>query len=178
MRELPEIMQIPESRERYPLSGNNRRILNATPAVTADGIEVKSKLEARIYDTLLTLGYEPRYEQESFTYWEGLKPTVPFYDLGKNRKLRLNMTKLIDMKYTPDIIFDYEGIKVIIEVKGYANDQFAIRKKMFRAYLETVDYAVIYAEIFTKKQLLEFLDCLKEYSDNLKLKEHAKEITL
>ena len=71
------------------------------------------------------------------------------------------MKKLIDMKYTPDFVFEYKGIKVLIEVKGWANDQFAIRKKLFRAYLDSLDIKVVYAEIFTKRQLLEFIEELK-----------------
>lgn len=158
--------------------GRNRRILNATPTVASDGTEMKSKIEARMYETLLQLGFHPKYEEEVFVYWEGIKPTVPFYDMGKKRKLRLNMKKLVDMKYKPDFTFDYEGIKVIIEIKGWENDQFSIRKKLFRAYLETVQYPVIYAEIFTKKQLLEFIEHLKIYANQLKLKNNGKEITI
>ena len=67
----------------------------------------------------------------------------------------------MDMKYTPDFIFMFNGIKVIVEAKGIENDQFPIRKKLFRAYLETLDYPVIYAEIYTKKQLNEFINELK-----------------
>ena len=170
--DLPSIMRV--AADLNPGVSRNRRVQNATPTVAEDGVQMRSKLEARIYNTLLNLGFNPRYEQETFIYWEGPRPTVPFYDLGKGRRLRLNMTKLVDMKYTPDIIFDYEGIKVIIEVKGYANDQFAIRKKMFRAFLETLDYPVIYAEIFTKKQLMEFLEVLKQY----KLEDNGEKVTV
>ena len=139
----------------------NRRILNATPVVAPDGTQLKSKLERTVYITLQELGLNPKYESETFTYWTGIKPKTPFYELGKNRHNCLNMKKLIDMKYTPDFIFEYKGTKVLIEVKGWANDQFAIRKKLFRAYLDSLDIKVIYAEIFTKRQLLEFIEELK-----------------
>ena len=147
---------------------NNRRILNATPVVSDDGIQMKSKVELRIYNALRSLGFSPLYEAETFTYWKGPRPVVPFYDMAKNRHLRNNMKKLIDMSYTPDFTFMYEGIKVIIEVKGWENDQFAIRKKLFRKYLETLDYPVVYAEIFTRRQLLEFIEELKQIAPLLK----------
>lgn len=146
----------------------NRRILNATPVVSDDGIQMKSKVELRIYNALRSLGFSPLYEAETFTYWKGPRPVVPFYDMAKNRHLRNNMKKLIDMSYTPDFTFMYEGIKVIIEVKGWENDQFAIRKKLFRKYLETLDYPVVYAEIFTRRQLLEFIEELKQIAPLLK----------
>ena len=147
---------------------NNRRILNATPVVSDDGIQMTSKVELRIYNALRSLGFSPLYEAETFTYWKGPRPVVPFYDMAKNRHLRNNMKKLIDMSYTPDFTFMYEGVKVIIEVKGWENDQFAIRKKLFRKYLETLDYPVVYAEIFTRRQLLEFIEELKQIAPLLK----------
>lgn len=139
----------------------NKRIKNAT-AITYDGIEFKSKAEVMVYKTLKENGFSPRYEEETFHYWNGLKPTVPFYDLGTNRHLHLNMKKLIGVSYTPDFTFWLNGTKIIIEVKGWANDIYPLKKKMFRAYLETLDYPVIFAEIHTKRQLLEFINKLNE----------------
>lgn len=140
----------------------NRKIKNATPETAFDGTPMRSKLETRVYKWLYDLGIHPEYESEVFTYWEGPRPTVPFYDLSTSRHCYKNMKKLVSMKYTPDFIFYHGDIKVIIEAKGRENDQFPIRKKLFRAYLETLDYPVIYAEIYTKKQLKEFIQILKD----------------
>jgi hypothetical protein len=139
----------------------NRRIRGATPFIAFDGTQTRSKLETRVYKWLYDLGLNPQYESETFTYWVGPRPTVPFYDLSKTRHNQLNMKKLVDMNYTPDFIFEYNGTKVIIEAKGIENDQFPIRKKLFRAYLETLDYPVVFAEIYTKRQLLEFINELR-----------------
>jgi hypothetical protein len=139
----------------------NRRIIGATPYRAFDGTWMRSKLETRVYKWLYDLGFSPQYESETFITWVGPRPTVPFYDLSTTRHNQLNMKKLIDIKYTPDFIMMYKGIKVIIEAKGIENDQFPIRKKLFRAFLETVDYPVIYAEIYTKRQLNEFINELK-----------------
>ena len=140
----------------------NRRIIGATPYRAFDGTWMRSKLETRVYKWLYDLGFSPQYESETFITWVGPRPTVPFYDLSTTRHNQLNMKKLIDIKYTPDFIMMYKGIKVIIEAKGIENDQFPIRKKLFRAFLETVDYPVIYAEIYTKRQLNEFINELKD----------------
>lgn len=142
----------------------NKKIRNATPR-DYEGIHFKSELERSVYKRLLKNGITPRYEAEVFTIWDGFKPTVPFYDIRKVRgkpirKNHLNMERLDDITYTPDFTFIHNGTKIIIEAKGKENDQFPLRKKLFRAYLETVDYPVIYAEIFTLRQLDEFLEVL------------------
>lgn len=144
---------------------DNRKI--KSNSIEYDGIKFKSGLEKYVYRRLVKYGLNPRYESEVFTIWNGIKPTVPFYDIRKVRgkairKNHLNMERLEDITYTPDFVFFYNGIKVIIEAKGKENDQFPLRKKLFRAYLETVDYPVIYAEIFTLQQLDEFMEELKK----------------
>ena len=138
----------------------NRKVLNAT-LVEVDGIQMKSKIEKTIYLALKELGITPQYEGETFIYWTERKPKTFFYDRNSKRQLRLNMQKLRNMKYTPDFVFMYQGIKVIIEVKGWENDAFPIRKKLFRGYLDTLPYPVVYAEIFTRRQLLEFMNVLQ-----------------
>ena len=157
--------------------GENKKIKNATPTITDNGIQMKSKTEVMIYKALRELGFNPEYEGETFTYWDGGYPKTDFYDMHTNRNkpefyrhLRHNAKKLIAMRYTPDFIFMYENIKVIIEVKGWENDQFAIRKKLFRKYLDTLPYPVVYAEIFTKRQLLEFIKNLEENKEEIKRK--------
>lgn len=144
----------------------NRRVVNATP-FTYDGINFRSKTEVMVYKTLIENGFSPMYERETFHYWKGLKPTVPFYDLGGDRHLHLNMKKLVGSKYTPDFTFWSGGIKIIIEVKGYANDIYPLKKKLFRAYLETIGYPVIFAEIHTKRQLLEFINEIRNNEETV-----------
>lgn len=139
----------------------NKKIKNATPNEFG-GISFKSLTEKSVYRNLLKFGIKPDYEAMTFTIWKGFKPTVPFYDLVKVRGKRewknsLNMKTLQDITYTPDFTFRYDKYLVIIEVKGIENDQFPLRKKLFRAYLETLDYPVVFAEIFTIKQLNEFM---------------------
>ena len=145
----------------------NRKVLNATH-VEVDGIQMKSKIERTIYLALKELGITPQYEGETFVYWKDRKPKTLFYDRSSKRQLRLNMKKLISIKYTPDFVFMYDGIKVIIEVKGWENDSFPLRKKLFRGYLDTLPYPVVYAEIFTKKQLLEFMEVLQTKAQEIK----------
>ena len=138
----------------------NRKIKNATPT-TVDGIEMKSKSEVMIYKALKAFGFEPKYEEETFVIWKGFYPKVKFYDLSKTRHNKLNAKKLMNVTYTPDFTFMYNGVKVIVEVKGFQNDIYPLKKKLFRGFLETLDYPVVYAEIYTKRQLNEFIQTLR-----------------
>lgn len=139
---------------------NNRKIRNATP-LEYDGIAFKSKLEVMIYKTLKEGGFPVQYEPEKISIWEGFKPTVPFYDKDNvSRLLKLHMTKLLNITYTPDFMFMYNGYQVIVEGKGFINETFPIKLKLFRAWLEDHPKS-IYFEIHSKKQLLQAIDIIK-----------------
>lgn len=144
----------------------NKKIKNATQN-TVDGIEFKSRLEAMIYKVLKENGFDPKYEPWKFTIWEGYRPKVPFYDRdSKTGLLKNNTTKLIDMTYTPDFCFDYGNLFVIVEAKGLENDRFPIKKKLFRKSLEEWKTPVIYFEIYSKKQLLQAIEIIKNYEQD------------
>lgn len=143
----------------------NRKIKNSTPEEYGD-IRFKSKLEVMVYKTLLQHGFEPEYETHTYTIWEGFRPTVPFYTRNKAKATILNLKKLINITYTPDFYMEYQGLKIIIEVKGFENDLFPYKFKMFRKHIEDLpdreNYLIF--EVFTKKQLLEFIQIIKDVS--------------
>jgi hypothetical protein len=121
-----------------------------------------------IYKILLQEGFDVKYEPVTFTLWQGFHPEIPYYVKNKKtRELALDNKKLIDIKYTPDFIFYYNGIRVIIEAKGFQNDVFYIKKKLFRAYLEedfsNVKIQSLYFEIYTKKELMQAIEIIKDY---------------
>lgn len=148
----------------------NRRIKGATPLIV-DGIKFKSKIEASVYKHLLQAGFDPVYEGMKFTIWSGFKPTVPFYTRIR-RSNGLNMKKTIDITYTPDFIFKYNGKLIIIEVKGLQNDVFPYKFKMFRAILEGEPYVgnTLLFEIFSIKQLKECIEIIKSYDSTTETK--------
>lgn len=147
----------------------NKKVRNATP-FTFGGIAFKSKLEVMVYKTLLENGIKANYEKETYLLWEGFTPTIPFYTRDKRHSLFNNSRKLLGITYTPDFTFDYNGWHVIIEVKGFQNEVFPYKFKMFRKYLEVSSKGknaphYILAEIFTKSQLVEFIQMLKVYGE-------------
>lgn len=130
----------------------NRKIINATP-VEADGIKFKSKMELLVYKTLVDKGYHPTYEPLTFDIIPGFKPTIQFYVDGKPQT-----SKVRAITYTPDFMFNHNNFLVFVEVKGWENDTYSLKKKLFRKYLESWDKPVIFFEVHTKKGLLA---CLK-----------------
>lgn len=148
----------------------NKRIKGATPLVV-DNIRFKSKIEASVYKHLLQAGFDPVYEGMKFTIWSGFKPTVPFYTrIGRSNGL--NMKKTIDITYTPDFTFKYNGKLIIIEVKGLQNDVFPYKFKMFRGILEREPYVdnTLLFEIFSIKQLKECIEIIKSYDSSTETK--------
>lgn len=160
----------------------NKKIKNAT-VVVKNNINFKSKLEESIYNTLLKLGFNPLYEPYTYTLWEGFTPITPYYDKetdkqrdkrqsnsenkNSNKLLVLKNTKIVGIRYTPDFYFEYNGINVYIEAKGKENDVFYIKKKLFIKYLDNLLLSTgkksIYFEVYTKKQLLQAIEILKNY---------------
>lgn len=139
----------------------NKKIRNASP-LEYDGISFKSKLEKMAYQTLRESGLTAEYEPRKFIIWEGFKPTVPFYNKDtKTRMLKNDTKKLISMSYTPDFIVKYLDYLIVIEIKGLENDVFPIKKKLFRKWLEENEPKSVYFEIYTKKQLLQAIEIIK-----------------
>lgn len=102
----------------------NVKVKNATPT-TFDNINFKSKLEVYTYKKLKENNLEPRYEPVKFVLIDSFK--------YKNEKVR-------QMTYKPDFVsYDY-----VIECKGWGNDAFPLRWKIFKYYLfrNNLDYDI------------------------------------
>ena len=93
------------------------KIRNATPN-EYNGIRFKSKLETYTYKKLEESNIKAEYETQRYE----LLPAFTFGD----KKYRA-------ITYKPDFV----GDKFIIECKGYPNDTWALREKLFNYYLYT-----------------------------------------
>lgn len=161
----------------------NKKIRNATQSRFGK-LTFKSQLEKSIYDTLLQQGFTPQYEPITFVLWSGFSPITPYYDMETDKqkirriskgvntcpsKILIQKTsKVVGIRYTPDFYFNYNGLNVYIEAKGIENDVFYIKKKMFIKYLDdeliNTGKRSMYFEIYTKKQLLQAIEIIKEYA--------------
>jgi hypothetical protein len=144
---------------------DNKKIKNATKK-EYNGIQFKSLLEVMVYKTLLQKGFEPHYEASKYVIWKGFKPEIPCYKPNKQGILELQNNKIIDITYTPDFIFMAPDDKtvIIMEIKGFQNDTYPLKEKMFRGYLENLlhDYnqPTMFFQIKNKSQLLEAIDII------------------
>lgn len=164
---------------------SNKKIRNAN-STKINELLFKSKLELRVYKLLSTMGFNVQYEPYTFTLWEGFKPLTPFYDQETNRQrvdrlkedksgskslqLRQKNEKIMSIKYTPDFYLIYKGIHVFIETKGYENDVFYIKKKLFRQLLDNKlkisGEESMYFEVHTIKQVIQAVEIFKAYGDD------------
>lgn len=138
----------------------NKKIRNANP-LEYNGIKFKSRAEVSIYKLLLTHNIEAKYEERTFILSPPLRPTVPFYNRTKAKGFNSVMSPINSITYTPDFTFMYNNILVIIEVKGFENDVFPVKRNLFRKLLETLNTYCMFFEIRTQKEMLEALKVIK-----------------
>lgn len=158
------------------MQSQNKKIRNAT--ITKRGsITFKSQLEKTIYNCLLEHGFEPEYEPTTFTLIDGFTAKTPFYDKETDTQLRKrkesgdnSARKLVrkngvmqGIRYTPDFHLKYNDVDVYIEAKGFENDVFYIKKKLFLRYLDNRGTNSLYFEVYTKRQLLQAIKIIKSY---------------
>jgi hypothetical protein len=94
---------------------------------TKYGINFRSGLELYCYEELIKHGLEANYETLTYT----LVPNFTF--IGKclessKNGLKLSSNKIRPWTYTPDFI----GKNWVIECKGYGNEQWPLKLKMFK----------------------------------------------
>lgn len=143
----------------------NKKIKNATKT-TSSGIQFKSEIESRLYKALLAEGITPKYEDKTFVLSPRVRPSVAFFNrVGK--VFKLDMKPIQPITYTPDFTFECNGIFVVIEVKGFENDVFYVKKNLFRKHLETLKQPSMFFEVRTKKELLEALRIIRMESSQV-----------
>ena len=117
------------------------KIRKATPN-EYNGIKFKSKLETYTYKKLKESKIKAEYETQRYE----LLPAFTFGD----KKYRA-------ITYKPDFV----GDKFIIECKGYPNDTWALREKLFNYYLYTHEPNTAFYVVHTQKQVDELISKLK-----------------
>lgn len=154
---------------------NNKKIKN-TSAASFNGINFKSTTEMRIYKALLEEGINPDYEKITFNLVDGFSPTIPFYNRIRKR-FQLDYQNILPVTYTPDFTFELNGVLVIMEVKGFENDIFPLKRKLFRKYLETLGRLVMFFEVRTKREALEALRLATMETEEIqKIRNYIKEL--
>jgi hypothetical protein len=123
------------------------------------GIEFQSKLELYCYKELEKAKIDIRYEEDTFTIFDGLVYPQACYE-GTIKKLYNKGSKIRPITYTPDFV-DPNG-KFIIETKGYANESFPLRWKLFKKHLKDTQQQYVLFMPRNKKQVDEVVDLIKQ----------------
>jgi len=128
-----------------------------------DGITFASGTEGDVYVVLKKAGFKPKYEELKVTLVDGFKPTMPFFiKPKKGHVLKLDMRKFVNTTYTPDFTFNYKNYLIIVEVKGVVYEDYAIKRKLFRQYLETGELGkVIFFEVYSVENALQMIEIIK-----------------
>lgn len=102
------------------------------------GVDYKSGLERNMAMCLDEQGIKFQYEPKTFDVLKGFKFDFDCYERQRNGKgdmVNRGKKKIQGIKYTPDFI----GEGFIIETKGYANETFPMRWKLFKSMLAAND---------------------------------------
>lgn len=157
----------------------NQKIKNASSCIF-NGIKFKSKLEKDCYKLLSNLGFSPLYESKKISIVSFIPCEVPCYSeetLKEHTKrikkqgrcpkgLSLDSKILRDITYTPDFYIYYNNVNVYIEIKGFANDVYPYKRKLFKAYLnkrfKELNEKSIFFEIYSLYQLKQAIEIIKK----------------
>lgn len=143
------------------------KIRNANPKFY-DGIQFLSKLEVYAYKQLKENNLQFKYEPETFTLWEGFQPENLGMVFGPRSKVKRDLVdkrrKQIDMTYTPDFKVVKGNHVIFMETKGFPNDSFPIKRKMFLKLLEEKNDGNTYhfLEPSNQKWVREAINLIKE----------------
>ena len=139
---------------------SNKKVRNATAKVYK-GIKFRSKLELFTYKKLEEADIKALYEKKKYVLQEGFRYPSEVYEPHKTKGYVSTTAKIRDITYTPDFV-DPNG-KWIIEVKGFANDVFPVKWKMFKDYLMQQANPPMLFLPKNQKQVLQTIELIKQF---------------
>ena len=126
---------------------------------TYDGKSFQSNLELYCYKQLEAAEVLVDYEEHTFTIFPATVYPQACYE-GTSKKLYNKGSKIRPITYTPDFV-DPNG-KFIIETKGYANESFPLRWKLFKKHLKDTKQQYVLFMPRNKAQVDEVVELIKQ----------------
>ena len=145
-------------KRKYVRRKGRSKVKNARKS-TYDGKEFKSNLELYCYKQLEQSEILVEYEENTFTIFPAMVYPLACYE-GTQKKLYNKGSKIRPITYTPDFV-DPNG-KFIIETKGYANESFPLRWKLFKKHLKDNNHHYVLFMPRNKKQVDETIELIKQ----------------
>lgn len=160
----------------------NKKIKGAT-AVDLGEIHFKSKLERSCYIKLREAGFTVLYEPEKFRIWPGgrLQRAHAYQPSKKNRKEVEAITRpLLPITYTPDFKVRRGNIVAYFDAKGYANDRYPMKKKMFLEVLDNRasedNLIYLFFEVHSVSQVLHSIKIIQNMTQLERIKSLTQEL--
>lgn len=126
---------------------------------TYDGHNFQSNLELYCYKELEKEEIDVEYEKTTFTIFPATVYPQACYE-GTTKKLYNKGSKIRAITYTPDFV-DPNG-KWIVETKGYANESFPLRWKLFKKHLKDTKQQYVLFMPRNKAQVDEVVELIKQ----------------
>tara|TARA_R100001129_G_scaffold112810_1_gene77793 strand:- start:458 stop:904 length:447 start_codon:yes stop_codon:yes gene_type:complete len=145
-------------KRKYVKRKGRTKVKNAKKSIY-DGKEFKSNLELYCYKQLEQSEILVEYEENTFTIFPAMVYPLACYE-GTQKKLYNKGSKIRPITYTPDFV-DPNG-KFIIETKGYANESFPLRWKLFKKHLKDNNHHYVLFMPRNKKQVDETIELIKQ----------------
>tara|TARA_R100001463_G_scaffold25650_2_gene60611 strand:- start:489 stop:932 length:444 start_codon:yes stop_codon:yes gene_type:complete len=139
-------------------SKGRSKVKNAKKS-TYKGLDFKSNLELHCYKKLEEAKVPVKYEEITYTIFPATVYPQACYE-GTAKKLYNKGSKIRAITYTPDFV-DPAG-KFIIETKGYANESFPLRWKLFKKHLKDNNHHYVLFMPRNKKQVDEVVELIKQ----------------
>ena len=136
----------------------NKKVRNARKVVF-EGITFKSHLELFCYKEMKLTGFQIGvdflYEQFTFEVLPGFTcGYISIEQVGGNKTFKESNHKINPIRYTPDFS-DKECSEFIIECKGYSNEVFPVKLKMFKKLMTESGFKGAYYLPRNQKQVRE-----------------------
>lgn len=160
--------------------GKNTKVRNAV-SLEWKGLTFKSKLELFTYQKLLEAGIKDfKYEEEKFQLLEPFEfngESIEGYDRSvdgiKRKYYEIVSNSVRGITYLPDFTcFDENKTGWILECKGYPNDAFPLKWKMFKDYLVKNGYNITLYKPSNQQTVLKTIELIKQkfYGEKLQIK--------
>lgn len=144
------VRKVPFKSKRKGVFGRKKgRKIIASKKNTYDGVDFKSMLERYFYKTIKVLCSDLEYEPESYVIFD---------------KFQFQGSTVRSISYTPD--FRSKKKKFIVETKGWANDAFPLRLKMFKKMLIETQSTYTFYLLKNQHDIDEFAEMLKKGEDS------------
>lgn len=118
----------------------NRKIRNASKTVV-DNITMRSKSEVMMYNLLKENNLNFQYEPLKITLLEGFQPGSWL----KGDKIHSHKERAVT--YTPDFVVYENNCIYLIEVKGFPNDVYPLKRKLLLKWIEEQSLRYFFMEV-------------------------------